>query len=61
MFLFSFGFGLLLADVCSIRPFGVPFSAPFSPYVRVGQLDAIRRANWRTLGKNTVGTEDLRF
>ena len=55
------GFGLLLADVCSIRPFGVPFSAPFSPYVSVGLLDAIRRAGWKTLGKETVGTEDLRF
>ena len=54
-------FGLIIADICSIQPFGIPFSAPFSPFVKKGLSDAVRRADWRKKGKTTIRTEEMRF
>lgn len=45
------GLGLLLADVCSASPFGIPFSAPFSPFVKGAQRDALFRQDTKKLGR----------
>ena len=51
--------GLLLADACASGPYGVPFSAPFSPFVRSAQKDALWRAGWRRLAAFRPGVREL--
>lgn len=53
--------GLLIADICSTNPYGVPFSAPFSPYVRQAQRDSIFREDWRKLGKYRTKIGEMEF
>lgn len=53
--------GLILADICHTNPYGVPFSAPFSPFVRQAQRDSIFRENWRKLGKYRPEIREMEF
>ncbi len=39
--------GLLLADLCGTDPLGVPFTAPFTPFLARAQKDALFRADPR--------------
>ena len=55
------GLGLLLADICSVSPFGVPFSAPFSPFVLRAQSDGIFLAGRKKLDRIKNGIRELKF
>lgn len=55
------GLGLLLADICSSAPYGVPFSAPFSPFSAKAQNDNLFRAGWHKLGRLSQNVRELRF
>ena len=47
--------GLLLAAVCCPRVYGVPFSAPFIPFTRRAQRDALLRTNDASAGDAGIG------
>lgn len=47
----TLGVGLMLVDLCSERPYKIPLSAPFSPFILSAQRDTLFRASWRKMGK----------
>ncbi len=51
------GIGIMLTDICSVSPYGIPFSAPVSPFVKRAQSDAVIRRSWTKLQnrKNLIG------
>ncbi|MCH5198128.1 MAG: spore germination protein [Oscillospiraceae bacterium] len=53
--------GLLLADICSVNPYGVPFSTPFSPFVKKSWPDAVYKRNSRILARNRERIKELEF
>lgn len=53
--------GLLLTDLCAVAPFGVPYSAPVSPFVRAAQRDTVWRAGWRKLGRRVLTVKEMKF
>lgn len=53
--------GLLLTDLCAVAPFGVPYSAPVSPFVKAAQRDALWRAGWKTLGRKILTVKEMKF
>ena len=53
--------GLLLTDLCAVAPFGVPYSAPLSPFVKAAQRDTLWRSGWRKLGRNVTTVKEMEF
>ena len=53
--------GLTLTDLCAGAPFGVPYSAPLSPFVKQAQGDAVWRTGWRKLGKRITTMKEMKF
>ena len=45
-------FSVVLLNLCSKSNFGVPFTAPISPFGLFGMRDSILRTSWKTLSKN---------
>lgn len=54
------GFALLLADICSMNSFGIPFTAPVSPFDSFGARDSIFFAGWRKAGKRFIRIQNLK-
>lgn len=54
------GFTLVVADICSMNSFGVPFTAPISPFDRYGARDSIIFAGWRHVGKRYIKIQNFR-
>lgn len=50
---------LFLLKICSMRPYGIPYTSPVSPFSLRGMRDTLIRAGWRTLAKNDVKIQDL--
>jgi len=50
---------LFLLKICSMSPYGVPYTSPVSPFSLRGMRDTLIRAGWRTLAKNDVKIQDL--
>lgn len=49
------GIGIMLIDICSVSPYGIPLSAPVSPFVMRAQADAFIRRSWtKTANKNKL-------
>lgn len=55
------GIGLLLTDITTVSFAGIPFSAPFSPFVGRAQRDAFYRSNTKKLGKIRQKIGEMRF
>ena len=53
--------GLMLTDLCALAPFGVPYSAPVSPFVKAAQRDTLLRAGWRRLGRHVTTVKEMKF
>ena len=51
------GIGIMIVDICSVSPYGIPFSAPLSPFVKRAQKDAVIRRSWTRPGnrRNVIG------
>lgn len=45
------GAGVLLLNICSESPLGVPFTLPVSPLRKEGQRDVLIRRDWRVLSR----------
>lgn len=54
------GLGLMILDMSSVSPYGIPFTAPFSPFIRSAQKDNLLRRSWRKMGKSTVNIDEMR-
>ncbi len=52
--------GVLFVNISTLSPYGVPLSAPLSPYDRGAADDMFRRADWRVLSKRRVRIDELR-
>ena len=44
-------FSAILVNICAKNSFGVPFTAPLSPFSMFGMRDVAVRAGWKILGK----------
>lgn len=55
------GFGIMIIDICSVSPYGIPFSAPLSPFVRRAQADAIIRRSWTKLRAKQELIQRMKF
>lgn len=51
--------GLLLVNICSINPYGIPFSAPISPFEKSAIRDVLFREGWKSLGKRQMNIQKL--
>ena len=54
------GAGILFVNICSINPYGVPYSAPFSPLTKSSIGDTLFRQGWKSLSKRKVRLKELR-
>ena len=50
------GIGIMIVDICSVSPYGIPLSAPVSPDVKKAQADTLIRRSWTRLdyGKKLI-------
>ncbi len=53
------GFGFVLVNLCSESVYGIPFSAPVSPFNLRSMRDVFIRMSWKILGKRTERVQDL--
>lgn len=54
------GIGALFVNICSLSPFGVPYSAPISPLDVHSIGDVLYRESWKRLSRRKVRIQDLR-
>ncbi len=59
LFGISLGFALLLCNLCSLESFGIPITAPSSPFSPTALRDTLFRQSWKTLGKRVLEVEHL--
>ena len=54
------GFGVLLSNLCAVKTFGTPFTAPVAP-MHIGALirDLFVRLSWTRLGKRELKIQSL--
>lgn len=57
----TLGVGLMLLDMCAPRPYKIPLSAPFSPFVLSAQRDTVIRMGWRKMGKKKNLIQGMKF
>ena len=53
------GVFVVLVNICSETSYGIPFSAPVSPFSRQGMRDVFWRASWKKLGKRNMKVQDM--
>lgn len=51
--------GMLFVNICSINPYGVPYSAPLSPLSKKSIGDTLYRQSWKKLARRKVRVSDL--
>ncbi len=54
------GLTLITADLCAMKSFGVPFTAPISPLSPYAMRDSIIFAGWKNVGKRHIKIQNLR-
>ena len=54
------GFTLVTADLCSINSFGVPYTAPISPFDSYAARDTVIFAGWKNVGRRFIRIQNLR-
>lgn len=55
------GLGVMIVDICSVSPYGVPFSAPLSPFVKRAQSDVLLRKSWSKVRKRKILLGEMEF
>ena len=55
------GIGIMITDICSVSPYGIPFSAPFSPFVKRAQRDAFIRRSWTRIRNGGTLIGEMKF
>ena len=54
------GFSLVIADLCSVSSFGIPFTAPFSPFDLYASRDSVFFAGWKRVGRRFAKVQNLK-
>lgn len=54
------GFSFVLCDICSMNSFGIPFTAPISPFDRYATRDSVIFAGWKKTGRRNFLIQKLR-
>ncbi len=54
------GLCVVCVNICAISPYGVPFSAPISPFDKHSFGDIIYRQSWKSLLRRRVRIQNLR-
>ena len=52
-------FTLVVLEIASLEPYGIPISAPISPFDRTAMRDTFVRAGWKTLAKRQIKVQNL--
>lgn len=55
------GLGIMLIDICSVSPYGIPFSAPVSPFVSSAQEDVLIRKSWTKIKSESKLIQRMKF
>jgi spore germination protein KA len=50
---------VLVVNICSINPYGVPHSAAISPFSKKAMRDVPIRASWKTLAGRTMNVDEM--
>lgn len=53
------GFCVLLTHLCTLTPFGIPFTAPLSPLNVQALRDVLIRAGWPRMGRHPAKIQDM--
>jgi len=59
MFGIALGCSAMLINACRVNNFGVPFTAPLSPFTFSAMRDVLIRAGWKTMQKRDERVQDL--
>lgn len=54
----TIGFVLVIVNIASVNPYGIPFSAPLSPFKIHSLRDVLVRASWKYLNNRTMNMEE---
>ncbi len=54
----TIGFVLVIVNISSINPYGIPFSAPLSPFSLKSLRDVLVRASWKYLNNRTMNLKE---
>lgn len=54
------GFSLVIVDLCSVNSFGVPFTAPFSPFDLYASRDGVFFSGWKSVGRRFMQIQKLK-
>ena len=54
------GVSLVVFNLCSVNSFGVPFTAPFSPFDRYAMRDSVFFAGWKKVGKRFIQIQNMK-
>lgn len=52
-------FAAVVVNLCSINPYGIPYSAPLSPFRGKSLRDVLIRSNWKKLGKKNIKIQNM--
>lgn len=55
----TLGFCAVLIEICGRSVYGVPFTAPLSPFRLSAMRDVLIRANWKTLSKHAAVVQNM--
>lgn len=55
------GVGIMIIEICAVSPYGIPFSAPVSPFVKDAQGDVILRKSWTKTEKSKKFIGRMKF
>ena len=50
---------IVLANLCAINPYGIPYMSPISPYYKSALRDGIYRAGWKNLSRHKMVVQEL--
>jgi len=53
------GFAVVLINTCHASPYGVPLTAPVSPFSRLSVRDTLLRFNWKRLSRRTFNINSM--
>lgn len=53
------GASVLFCNICALNPYGVPYSAPFSPLTKQSLTDTVFRQNWQKIVRRKVRVDKL--
>ena len=54
------GFLIVITDICSLSPFGIPYTSPLSPFDIYASRDSVAFFGWKNVGGRFMSIQNLR-